>query len=249
MASFVTRAEPTPDGRVAFDAAETRHLGRVLRLGPGDLVTAVDPSGRRWQVRLTELTARAASGVVVADDAATRESPLDLTLVQGVPKADKMDLVVRVATELGAARVVPVLCERTVIRPPAGGWTDRVARWQRIAAEATKQCGRARVPDVAAPCALQAWLCESAGTGLLVCLWEESASAFADPLPPPPVRRATLVVGPEGGLAPAEVDALRAAGAVVTGVGPRILRTETAGPVGLALLQARYGDLAGRPHA
>jgi 16S rRNA (uracil1498-N3)-methyltransferase len=146
--------------------------------------------------------------------------------------------------------VVPVLCERTAIRPPAGGWADRVARWQRIAAEATKQCGRARVPEVDAPCALQAWIVrESAGAGLLVCLWEESPSAFADPLPPPPVPRATLVVGPEGGLAAAEVDALRAAGAVVTGVGPRILRTETAGPVGLALLQTRYGDLASRADA
>ena len=244
MASFVTRAEPTPDGHVAFDAAETRHLGRVLRLGPGDLVTAVDPSGRRWQVRLTELTARAASGVVVADDSAARESPLDLTLVQGVPKADKMDLVVRVATELGVARVVPVLCERTVIRPPASGWADRVARWQRIAAEATKQCGRARIPEVTAPSALDAWIRRGPEPGLLVCLWEESPSAFADPLPPPPVPRATLVVGPEGGLAAREVDALRAGGGVVTGVGPRILRTETAGPVGLALLQARYGDLA-----
>ena len=247
MASFVTRAEPSADGRVAFDAAETRHLGRVLRLGPGDLVTAVDGSGRRWQVRLTELTPRAASGVVVADDGGARESPLHLTLVQGLPKADKMDLVVRVATELGAACVVPVLCQRTVVRPPAGGWGDRVARWQRIAAEATKQCGRARIPEVATPRALDTWVGGGAAPGLLVCLWEESSEAFADRLPPGPIGRATLVVGPEGGLAAAEVDALRAAGAVVTGLGPRILRTETAGPVGLALLQARYGDLAGQP--
>jgi len=244
MASFVTRAEPTPDGRVAFDAAETRHLGRVLRLGPGDLVTAVDGRGRRWQVRLTELTPRAAAGVIVGDDGAGRESPLHLTLVQGVPKADKMDLVVRVATELGATRVVPVLSHRTVVRAPAGGWSERVVRWQRIAAEATKQCGRARIPDVASPVALEAWLRAGPERGLLVCFWERATGAFGDVLPPPPVDRATLVVGPEGGLADAEVEALRAAGAAVTGVGPRILRTETAGPVGLALLQARYGDLA-----
>ena len=246
MASFVTRAEPTPDGRVTFDAAETRHLGRVLRLGPGDLVTAVDGRGRRWQVRLTELTPRSASGVIVADDGAGRESPLELALVQGVPKADKMDLVIRIATELGTGRVVPVLTERTVVRPPAGGWSERVVRWERIAAEATKQCGRARIPEVATPRPLEAWLREGAGPGLLVCLWERASAAFGEALPPPPVDRATLVVGPEGGLADAEVDALRAAGAVVTGVGPRILRSETAGPVGLALLQARYGDLAGR---
>ena len=244
MASFVTRAEPTADGRVAFDAAETRHLGRVLRLGPGDVVTAVDGRGQRWQVRLTELTTRAAAGVIVADDGAGRESPLHLTLVQAVPKADKMDLVVRVATELGAARVVPVLSERTVVRAPAGGWSERAVRWQRIAAEATKQCGRARIPDVASPVALEAWLRAGPGPGLLVCLWERATGAFGDALPPPPIDRATLVVGPEGGLADAEVAALRGVGAAVAGMGPRILRTETAGPVGLALLQARYGDLA-----
>lgn len=244
MASFLTRAEPTADGRVAFDAAETRHLGRVLRLGPGDVVTAVDGHGRQWQVRLTELTARAAAGVVLAGHDARRESPLHLTLVQGVPKADKMDVIVRMATELGAARVTPVLTERTVIRPPAGGWTARLTRWQRIAAEATKQCGRAVVPEVMAPGPLSSCLADPARIGLLVCLWEETDAALDRALPPPPVHRATLVVGPEGGLAPGEVDALRAAGAVVAGIGPRILRTETAGPVGLALLQARYGDLA-----
>lgn len=240
------RGEPTPEGQVAFDAAETRHLGRVLRLGPGDLVTAVDRQGKQWQVRLTDVSARSATGVVLGGEAAGRESPLRLTLVQGVPKGDKMDAVVRMATELSAARIVPVLTMRTVIQPPAGGWAPRVARWQRIAAEATKQCGRAMVPEVAAPAPLAAWLAAGGEPGLIVCLWEEAEAALGSALPPPPVAAATLVVGPEGGLAADEVRGLRAAGAVVAGVGPRILRTETAGPVGLALLQARYGDLVAR---
>lgn len=246
MARFLTRAEPTPDGRVAFDAAETRHLGRVLRLGPGDVVTAMDGRGRQWQVRLTTLSPHSAAGVVLAAHDARGESPLHLTLLQGVPKADKMDAIVRMATELGAARIVPVLTARTVVRPQAGGWTARLTRWQRIAGEATKQCGRTVVPEVTAPDSLSAWLERVGNPGLLVCVWEEADAAFDAALPPPPVRHATLVVGPEGGLAEGEVDALRSAGAIVAGLGPRILRTETAGPVGLALLQARYGDLARR---
>ena len=240
------RGEPTPEGQVAFDAAETRHLGRVLRLGPGDLVTAVDRQGNQWEVRLTDVSARSATGVVLGGEAAGRESPLRLTLVQGVPKGDKMDAVVRMATELGVARIVPILTARTVIQPPAGGWTSRVARWQRIAAEATKQCGRAMVPPVAAPAPLAAWIDAAGQPGLLVCLWEEAEAALGSALPPPPVAAATVVVGPEGGLAADEVQGLRAIGAVVARVGPRILRTETAGPVGLALLQARYGDLVAR---
>ena len=240
------RGEPTPEGRVTFDAAETRHLGRVLRLGPGDLVTAVDRRGKLWQVRLIEVSPRSATGVVLGGDEAGRESPLRLTLVQGVPKGDKMDAVVRMATELGAALIVPVLTSRTVIRPPARGWTSRVTRWQRIAEEATKQCGRAVVPSVEAPAPLASWIAAPGDPGLLVCLWEEADAPLGGALPPPPVATATLVVGPEGGLAADEVCDLRAIGAVVAGVGPRILRTETAGPVGLALLQARYGDLVER---
>jgi 16S rRNA (uracil1498-N3)-methyltransferase len=102
------------------------------------------------------------------------------------------------------------------------------------------------VPEVAAPGPLSSWLDRPREAGLLVCLWEQADLAFEDTLPAPPVRRATLVVGPEGGLAGDEVSRLRAAGALVVGVGPRILKTETAGPVGLALLQGRYGDLARR---
>jgi len=246
MPRFLLRGEPTPEGQVAFDAAETRHLGRVLRLGPGDLVTAVDRRGKQWQVRLTAVSPRSATGVVLGGEAAGRESPLHLTLVQGVPKGDKMEAVVRMATELGAARIVPVLTSRTVIQPPAAGWTSRIARWQRIAGEATKQCGRGTVPSVAAPAPLASWIAAPREAGLVVCLWEEADVPLGSALPPPPVAQATLVVGPEGGLAADEVRGLRAIGAVVAGVGPRILRTETAGPVGLALLQARYGDLLER---
>ena len=228
---------------MTFDAAETRHLSRVLRLGPGDVVVAVDGRGQEWTVRLTEVGPRASAGVVLSGQPGARESPLRLTLVQGVPKADKMDLIVRMATELGAVRVVPVICERTVIRTGAHRWAGRVSRWQRIARESAKQCGRAVVPDVEAPRDLAAWLEEGKARDLLVCLWEGEAAGLGARLPAPPIHHATLVVGPEGGLAEREAAALRAAGAVVAGLGPRILRTETAGPIGLALLQARYGDL------
>ena len=228
---------------VTFDGEQTRHLSRVLRLGAGDLVVAVDGRGREWSVRLTEVTARSAAGLVLAERTGDGESPLHLTLAQGVPKSDKMDLIVRMVTELGAAAVRPLVFERTVTRAADDRWRTRHERWQRIAREAAKQCGRTVVPAVSPPVALSAWLDEPDDHGLVVCLWEGEPIPLADRLPPGPVQRATLVVGPEGGLAEGEVARLAGAGAVLAGLGPRILRTETAGPVAIALLQARYGDL------
>jgi 16S rRNA (uracil1498-N3)-methyltransferase len=147
------------------------------------------------------------------------------------------------ATELGAARIVPLITARTVVRMETGRTGSRLARWQRVAKEAAKQSGRGIIPELASPVGLVAWLAQSEPSGLLVCLWEGAPAPLGPQLPPPPCPRATLVVGPEGGLGHEEVEALRRAGAICGGLGPRILRTETAGPVGLALLQSRYGDL------
>jgi 16S rRNA (uracil1498-N3)-methyltransferase len=243
MARFFVRPEAIDGGRVRFDALEARHLGRVLRLGPGDIVLAIDGQGRQLTVRLLDVGARAAEGVILEDEALDTESALDLTLGQSIPKGDRMETVIRMATELGVRRVVPLVTARTVMRVEGEGHDERLRRWRRIAREAAKQCGRAAIPEVSPPAALAAWLAGLRGEGLLVCLWEGERVGIAERLPEPPVTRATLVIGPEGGLAPEEVDALRGAGAVVGGLGPRILRTDTAGPVGVALLQARYGDL------
>jgi len=245
MPRFYLRAEAVNGPHVTFDAEETRHLARVLRLRPGAVVHAVDGRGQALIVRLTQVGSRSAEGEVLGHEAQRSESPLLLTLVQGLPKGNKMETIIRMATELGVTRVVPVITERSVVRTDAARSAGRLDRWQRVAREAAKQSGRSMIPDVAPVRALAEWLREGRPEGLLLCLWEEERTSLADRLPPAPVAAATLVVGPEGGLAGAEAECLRAAGAAVAGLGPRVLRTETAGPVGLALLQARYGDLTG----
>jgi 16S rRNA (uracil1498-N3)-methyltransferase len=243
MRRFTLPPERVVDGRVAFDAAESRHLSRVLRLRPGDTVVATDGAGRDYTVRL-DAVGEAASGTVLAAALGTRESPLAVTLVQGVPKGDKMEAIVRAATELGVARVQPALCERTVVRLEPGRWRDRARRWQRVAREAAKQCGRAVVPDVDGPRPLADWLADREPVDLAVCLWEGGGEPLRDVLAAAAVPRSTLVVvGPEGGLAPSEVDAARAGGLTIASLGPRILRTETAGPAIVAILQSRFGDL------
>lgn len=229
--------------RVAFEAAAAHHLGRVLRAAVGDVVQAVDPGGALLSVRLTAIAARRAEGLIVSRVALATESPLDLTLAQGVPKGDKMDGIIRMATELGVTRVVPLLTARTVVRLEPTRWSSRLGRWQRIAKEAAQQSGRAAVPEIAVPREVSSWAREAGATGLLICLWEEEREGLGKRLPAGPCPRVTVVVGPEGGLTADEVRGLADAGAIVAGLGPRLLRTETAGAVAVALLQSRYGDL------
>jgi 16S rRNA (uracil1498-N3)-methyltransferase len=171
------------------------------------------------------------------------ESPLDLTLAQGIPRGDKLEAIIRMATELGVSRVVPLVTERTVVRVEPGPWAHRLARCRRVAREAAKQCGRAVVPEVDPPQRLAEWLAGATMPGLVLCLREGASAALVEVLPAGPLDRVTAIIGPEGGLSDAEVARIAAAGAVVAGLGPRILRTETAGPTILAILQARYGDL------
>ena len=248
MRRFAITPERVVDGRVTFDALETRHLARVLRLRPGDTVVASDGAGHDYTVRLEAVQPRA-SGVVVGVAEGAGDSPLAVTLVQGLPKGDKLETIVRAATELGVARIVPAIAARTVVRLADRQAVARLGRWQRVAREAAKQCGRRMVPDVAPPRPLEACLDEARDADLALCLWEGGApplgAALAEAKRP---RRVVVLVGPEGGLDRREVDAARAHGWHVVGLGARILRTETAGPAIIAILQSRWGDLGVAQH-
>jgi 16S rRNA (uracil1498-N3)-methyltransferase len=243
---FTISPERITGDRVAFDADETRHLVRVLRLGPGDVVTAADGRGGAWRVRLLTL-GDTATGTIVGAASMAAESPLAISLVQGVAKGDRMETIVRAATELGVARVLPALTERTVVQLDAARWRERARRWQRVAREATKQCGRAVVPTVETPRPLAEWIAAEAPADLRLCFWEAEGTPLRDVLAPGdgPARRVTVIVGPEGGLSPEEVELARDAGYVAVTLGGRILRTETAGPAIVAILQYALGDLGG----
>lgn len=241
MRRFTLQPDQLAGGRVTFDADESRHLSRVLRLRPGDTVIASDGAGRDYTVRL-EAVGEAARGTVIAEAAGVPESPLAITLVQGVPKGDKMEAIVRAATELGVTRFRPALCERTIVRLEPARWRDRARRWQRVAREAAKQSGRAIVPEVELPRPLAE--CLGTAADLALCLREGGGEPLGTLLAgAATARSATVVVGPEGGLALAEVEAARAAGLRIVSLGHRILRTETAGPAIVAILQSRLGDL------
>lgn len=258
MRRFTIDPDRVGDARVVFDREESRHIARVLRLRAGDTVLAADGAGRDYTVRL-ESVGETATGTVLGVARPDTESPLRATLVQSVPKGERMELIVRAATELGVARVVPVLSERTIVTLEPSRWRERARRWQRVAKEAAKQCGRAVIPPVDMPRPLGDFLDADEPADLRLCLWEGAVgggegagqarvlgTTLAASLPRslPPQAHVHVLVGPEGGFSRAEVTSAAARGWVVVGAGPRILRTETAGPAVLAILQARFGDLA-----
>src|SRR5262249_16145800 len=157
---FHVRPESIRGNRVVFDGEETRHLARVLRVQPGALVQAVDGQGHELTIRLIQVGPRVGEGEIVERGVRVSESPVPLTLGQGLPKGSKLETVIRMATELGVVLVVPLLLERTVVRPDAKESSHRLLRWRRVAKEAAKQSGRGAIPDVRAPIAFDQWLDE-----------------------------------------------------------------------------------------
>src|SRR5262249_51496199 len=173
---FTIAPERIRDGRVLFDRDESRHLARVLRLRPAATVVPPDGAGREYTVRL-ETVGDEATGTVLGIGANERESPIRITLLQAVPKGDKMESIVRASTELGATRILPALTARTIVTLDPGRWRDRARRWQRVAKEAAKQCGRAVVPPVEAPQALVDALDLVEKADLRLCFYEGAAIA------------------------------------------------------------------------
>lgn len=226
-----------------LSGSAAQHLRRVLRLETGDPLTLFNGDGWDYRSRVTALHGGSVEVEIVERIAAAPESPLEITLAQGVARGERMDLVVQKATELGVSRIVPVLAERSVVRLDATRAGRRLAHWQAVAIAACEQCGRARLPRLSAPLPLADWLAEEPHVSPCFLL-----SAAGDrPLTgscvgPGPV---TLLVGPEGGLTETEREAAQRRGFAPRTLGPRILRTETAAIAALAILQAGAGDLGG----
>ena len=222
---------------VVLTGAEAHHAAHVLRLKVGERVSIADGTGRVMDAVVSRVGDGVDANVCeVRDVHATAPA---ITLVQGIAKGDKMDTVVQKAVEVGVRRIVPVVCERTIVR-----WDDRktskaTERWREIARAAAKQCRSAWITDVGDVRDLGA--IELAAPA--VVLDPETNTRLREVLPAVVPATMTLVVGPEGGLAPAEIERLTARGAAAAGLGPRILRTETAGPVAAALILYAYGSL------
>jgi 16S rRNA (uracil1498-N3)-methyltransferase len=216
------------------------HVLRVLRLQVGAALTLFDGEGGEYRAELAQASTRAVAVRVIEHRDTERESPLTLTLVQGLAAADRMDYAVQKAVELGAAAIAPVIATRSVARLEGERAARRVEHWRQIVIAACEQSGRNRLPTVHPPCVLGAWLGAPSQAGLRVLLLPDASDSLADLTRP--AGSVELLVGPEGGFTAEEAATARAAGFQPVRLGARILRTETAGVAMLAALQALWGD-------
>jgi 16S rRNA (uracil1498-N3)-methyltransferase len=215
------------------------HLAKVLRLRSGDGLILFTGDGREFaaaveSVRGTRLTAAVGDGREV-----DRESPLAATLVQCIPRGDRMDWIVQKATELGVARIVPVLSARSVVRLDASQAASKAVHWRAVAASACEQCGRNRLPVIDAPRPLLHHLGDSTSRGPRLLLEPQPGAHSALETLGDAVE---IAIGPEGGFAAEEIEAFRVCNFRPVRLGPRVLRTETAAIAAITWLQTRFGD-------
>jgi 16S rRNA (uracil1498-N3)-methyltransferase len=230
-----------PGTRVALAGSAASHVTRVLRLRAGDALTLFNGRGGEYAGSIDKFHAGEVTVAVGEQRAVERESPLSLTLAQGVSRAERMDLVVQKATELGVSCIVPLLTERSLVRLDAQQAVRKVLHWRGIAIAACEQSGRNRVPELATPLPLREFAGDASRAGARLLLSPGAALRLDDVQPP--VTQVTVLIGPEGGLSESEENLARAAGFTPVRLGPRVLRTETAAIAALALLQRNFGDL------
>ena len=224
---------------MAVGEALVRHL-QVLRIVPGETIVLFDGAGGEFAATVTQIGKRDATVTLAAFDPVEREAPLSITLVQALATADKMDLIVQKAVELGVTEIAPIATARATLKLDNDRARKRVQHWQAIAVAACEQCGRNRVPVVRDLQTLDQWLGKKqAGSSVLLHpLAEKSLLACVDATKP-----IALLIGPEGGFAEFEIASAMVHGVVPAKFGPRTLRTETAGLAAIAALAAVFGDL------
>lgn len=241
MARFFVNKDAICEDKIIITDADAHHIARSLRMAEGDCITVCDGLGTEYictltRIRDTECECRIDK---VADGGT--ESPVSLTLCMAYPKGDKLETVIQKAVELGADRIIPFESSRCIKRPKAEKVDKQLSRLQRIAEEAAKQCGRAKIPSVSLPLSYSDMLKEAKEAEItLICYENEDGRTLKDALPDRTPASISVIVGSEGGFSAEEVFAAVNAGAQSVSLGKRILRCETAPSFVLASISFKY---------
>lgn len=235
MPRFFVPAPPDVGGTAVITGDDARHIAGALRMAPGEPLTLCDGVGQDYLCRIESVARDAVTLRVERSEKSIGEPSLSVTLYMGLPKADKLELVIQKSVELGAVRIVPTVTARSIARIDPRDSEKKTARWQKIAAEAAGQSGRGIIPTVEPPITLRAALPRLARENVLLC-YEGGGAPLGD-LVSPADESVSLLIGPEGGFAPEEVEAVVAGGGRLATLGTRILRCETAPLAALAILQ------------
>ncbi|MCG9967042.1 16S rRNA (uracil(1498)-N(3))-methyltransferase [Pelotomaculum terephthalicicum JT] len=247
MSHFFVAPNQIREGRVVLSGTDAVHIAKVLRLGAGGRIVLSDGKGKSYLAVLEQVDKKDVSCTIEKEFAAAPPDLPKVTLVQGIPKSDKMDLIIQKGTELGLNGLIPLLSERVVVKLEGDKQLKRWERWRRIALEAAKQCRRPDIPEISGPKSWEQVLGALPAEAVALMPWEEekaeSLKGFLQ-YGKPPVE-IYVFIGPEGGFSAGEVERARLHGVRPVTLGPRILRTETAGLAVLTMILYQWGDLGG----
>ena len=242
MPRFFISKDNISDNTLYIEGDDARHIARSLRMAVGDEITASDGEGEEYAAILTKIRDERVDADITSHMPSPSEPPVKITLYMAYPKGDKLETVIQKAVELGASRIVPFESSRCIKRPSQDKAEAKRVRLSRIALEAAKQCGRGIVPDVALPLSYSAALSEAASADLaLFCYEDEEGRSIKDALgEAKSARTISVMVGSEGGFSPEEAASAKAAGMISVGLGPRILRCETAPDYALSAISYHF---------
>ncbi|CCJ34382.1 16S rRNA (uracil(1498)-N(3))-methyltransferase [Caloramator australicus] len=246
MHKFFVSAEQVIFPNIYIDGEDVDHIVKVLRLRNGDKIQISDGNGKEYICEIIKSDKKEVVCNIIESFDNETEAPINITLYQGLPKSQKMDLIVQKCVEIGVVRIVPVITNRVVVKVEGRDLKNKIERWQRIAYEAAKQSNRGIVPIVNDVMNFEEAIEEMKQKDLVVVPYErEKERGIKDLRDRKDIKDIAIFIGPEGGFEEEEIENCLDIGAIPVTLGPRILRTETAGFVTSALILYELGDLGG----
>ncbi len=222
---------------------DAKHIFKVLRLTRGDHIHLTNGKGQDFTGLIKECSPSEIQLDIIEKQASKTESPIEITLCTGMLKSRKMDLVIKHITQLGIQKWMPFFCDRSIPTPNPKKVRKRISRWETIAKESLKQCRRSRLPKITTPVSLEEVLNLSRDDDVKITFWENATKGLATLTPIKPIRRVTILIGPEGGFSKEEISFIESYGFNSYSLGPRILRAETAAISSSTLIQHIFGDI------
>lgn len=247
MHKFFVQREFITEDTAIIEGDDVKHIYKVLRLETGDKVSINDCQGNEYLGDINEINKKQVIVNLLEKLPINNESPVNVHLYQGLPKSTKMDLIVQKATELGVKEITPVVTERVVVKSELSEF-KKVDRWNRIALEACKQSKRSLLPVINTPIEFDELVNNLNNMDMIVVPYEnEDGYGIKNIISDlnKNIKNIAVVIGPEGGFEDREIEILRSINAHIVTLGPRILRTETAGFVCVAMLMYELGDIGG----
>jgi len=245
MHHFFVQSADINDGIVVIKGDDVAHITRSLRLNLGDEISVTNGEGQKYLTELIEFSEDFVKAKIIEKFKVQAEPRVKVTLVQGLPKSKKMDMIVQKCTEIGIEEIIPINTKRTIVNLNQKKAQKRQERWQKIVEEAAKQSKRGKIPEVKELSDLKQIITDFASYDLVLVPWEdEESQGLKETLESNlEAGRIMIIIGPEGGFSLEEIEQVKMAGAQSVTLGPRILRTETAGIATLSMVLYQLGDL------